>query len=136
ALLGQFTGLLGNDQNLIPLQYEEWPNVTEGEKNDLKATVFRCIVIEPPEFTDAATKYIMEDIGRKWKDCKTRLWRNYVVNTYKDKLKKEAEEAGQDFDWDDFVEIPRAWAIEHKPGRISPPMWAQFVDIRLRPDNV
>ncbi|CAN1796878.1 hypothetical protein LINPERHAP1_LOCUS21045, partial [Linum perenne] len=82
TLLGQFTGLLGNDQNLIPLQYEEWPNVTEGEKNDLKATVFRCIMIEPPELTDAATKYIMEDIGRKWKDCKTRLWRSYVVNTY------------------------------------------------------
>ncbi|CAN1160048.1 hypothetical protein LINPERHAP2_LOCUS23074, partial [Linum perenne] len=67
ALLGQFTGFLGNDQNLLPLQYEEWPNVTDGEKNDLKATVFRCIVIEPPEMTDLATKYIMEDIGRKWK---------------------------------------------------------------------
>ncbi|CAN1187079.1 hypothetical protein LINPERPRIM_LOCUS11227, partial [Linum perenne] len=66
ALLGQFTGLLGNDQNLLPLQYEEWPNVTDGEKNDLKTIVF------PPEMTDLATKYIMEDIGRKWRDCKIR----------------------------------------------------------------
>ncbi|CAN1163884.1 hypothetical protein LINPERPRIM_LOCUS32855 [Linum perenne] len=86
--------------------------------------------------TDHATKYIMEDIGRKWKDCKTRLWRTYVVNTCKDKLKKEAEEAGQDFDWEEYVEPPRAWAIQHKLGMISAPMWTQFVDMRLRSDMV
>ncbi|CAN1337629.1 hypothetical protein LINPERPRIM_LOCUS37676, partial [Linum perenne] len=34
---------------------------------------------------------------------------------------------------DEFVVPTRAWALEHKPSRIPPTMWAQFVDLRLRP---
>ncbi|CAN1347816.1 hypothetical protein LINPERPRIM_LOCUS41250 [Linum perenne] len=36
----------------------------------------------------------------------------------------------------EFVVPTRAWALEHKSSRIPSPMWAQFVDLRLRPDMV
>ncbi|CAN1120285.1 hypothetical protein LINPERHAP2_LOCUS117 [Linum perenne] len=71
-----------------------------------------------------AATYILSDINKKWRDFKTKLWTGYAVNTLKAKMKKDAEAAGKEFDMAEFVVPTRAWALEHKPSRIPPTMWA------------
>ncbi|CAN1801506.1 hypothetical protein LINPERHAP1_LOCUS22988, partial [Linum perenne] len=136
SLLGGFLGALAKDHNYIPITYESWKKVTDQEKNDLMEIVWRCIVIEPPEMKSLASSYILTDLNKKWRDFKTKLWTGHAVNTLKAKMKKDVEAAGEEFDRSEFVVPTRAWALEHKPSRIPPPMWAQFVDLRLRPDMV
>ncbi|CAN1786966.1 hypothetical protein LINPERHAP1_LOCUS17442, partial [Linum perenne] len=131
-----FLGALGKDHNYISINYESWDKVTDQEKKDLLEIVWRWIVIEPPEMKSWAATYILSDINKKWRDFKTKLWIGHVVNTLKARMKKDAEAAGEEFDMAEFVVPTRAWALEHKPSRIPPTMWAKFVDQRLRSDMV
>jgi hypothetical protein len=91
----------------------------------------KSIVIEPEEAKDRALDYIVSDIGKKWRDYKTKLWARKVTGPYKKFLKAEATKNNQDFDPKAFVVPPRPWALERRPPNVPAPMWTQYVDLRL-----
>ncbi|CAN0880864.1 hypothetical protein LINGRAHAP2_LOCUS13889, partial [Linum grandiflorum] len=73
GLMGQFLGHITKDQNLLPIGYNGWPNVCETQKGHDTAAVLNRVYIEPESAMDEAKKYIISDIGKKWRNFCTKI---------------------------------------------------------------
>ncbi|CAN0838387.1 hypothetical protein LINGRAHAP2_LOCUS2132, partial [Linum grandiflorum] len=71
----------------------------------------------PEEALEDAKKYILSDIGKKWRDFRTKLWTKYV-------MKKE----------DMPMPLVRSVVLAARPPHIPETTWAQFCDYKMRED--
>ncbi|CAN0915723.1 hypothetical protein LINGRAHAP2_LOCUS29273, partial [Linum grandiflorum] len=69
------------------------------------------------EALEDAKKYILSDIGKKWRDFRTKLWTKYV-------MKKE----------DMPMPLVRSAVLAAMPPHIPETTWAQFCDYKMRED--
>ncbi|CAN0830450.1 hypothetical protein LINGRAPRIM_LOCUS3246, partial [Linum grandiflorum] len=81
------------------------------------AAVLNRIQIEPEEALEDAKKYILSDIGKKWRDFRTKLWTKYVMK------KKDMQ-----------MPLVREHVLAAKPPHIPETTWAQFCDYKMRED--
>ncbi|GAB4832211.1 hypothetical protein Ancab_040259 [Ancistrocladus abbreviatus] len=66
GLLGQFLGTIAQKGDIVPLHQDDWRHVKNKYKpNILEQVKFQC----PP----GCQKWILQSVGKKWKDCKCNL---------------------------------------------------------------
>ncbi|CAN0905989.1 hypothetical protein LINGRAHAP2_LOCUS23969, partial [Linum grandiflorum] len=81
------------------------------------AAVLNRIQIESEEALENAKKYILSDIGKKWRDFRTKLWTKYVMK------KKDMP-----------MPLVRDVVLAARPQHIPETTWAQFCDYKMRED--
>ncbi|KAJ1427131.1 putative transposase, Ptta/En/Spm, plant [Sesbania bispinosa] len=105
GLLGGFLGSLASNVNKFPISYEKWPDVPLAYKDH----VWNNTIKEKFRVNDESNKkYIIANIGKKWKDNRVRLF----AENYDDSL-----------GWEENLEL--------RPDDISREQWASFLKYRL-----
>ncbi|RYR21509.1 hypothetical protein Ahy_B03g066818 [Arachis hypogaea] len=109
GLLGLFLGAVAGNFKNFPISYEKWPLVPiEPYKNG----VYRDIIQRFFKVDDGQQKkYILQNLGRKWKDDRCKLFND----NYKWNLTREQNIAA----------LPKGFGV-------SLEQWATFIDYRLR----
>ncbi|KAJ1402299.1 hypothetical protein SESBI_28194 [Sesbania bispinosa] len=105
GLLGGFLGSLAANVNKFPISYEKWPDVPLAYKDH----VWNNTIKERFQVKDGShKKYIITNIGKKWKDNRVRLF---------------AENHDGSLGWEENLEL--------RPDGISREQWASFLKYRL-----
>ncbi|KAM7262292.1 hypothetical protein ACFE04_021369 [Oxalis oulophora] len=109
SLFGFFLGDLGANFSTFPIGYRSWKQVPKSTKKD----VFNSIIKAKFHFDDSDKsfeKYVIGNIGTKWKDNLGRLFRQFYDSS-----------------------LSRAHNIAHGPKGIDQDQWTMYVNYRLEP---
>ncbi|XP_061341679.1 uncharacterized protein LOC133287999 [Gastrolobium bilobum] len=71
GLYGFFSGAIAADCKNFPINYKKWPLVPDYHKNIVWEKILK---VKFDVSADEHRKWIMMDIGKKWKDNRARLW--------------------------------------------------------------
>ncbi|XP_057441871.1 uncharacterized protein LOC130733665 [Lotus japonicus] len=70
GLLGVFLGVLASSANKLPITYERWPDVFDIHKKQVWATIKQKFQVNE----DGHKKLILESLGKKWRDNRSRMF--------------------------------------------------------------
>ncbi|PPS17428.1 hypothetical protein GOBAR_AA03148 [Gossypium barbadense] len=70
-LLAGYLGIIARNANMLPINYESWPNMPDSNKNQALSNIKERFALE---VSDA---YIKKALGKKWRDHKSILKKEY-----------------------------------------------------------